>query len=305
MEHQFDCDLTREQRMEISQRRGETFVEELQSKLNVFGSRWKLTNLRLVPYYSHNCVFTCRSDVYGDVVLKFGYGSLENEYNCLREFAGRSVCRVFDADVPHNVILEHRIVPGNSLLDVESQSMRIDIFASLFTNLHVIPTHESAFPTLWDVVNSKLQYIQTREDCKLILEVVNKAKAAYRSVCSNYRSKKLLHGDLHHENILLSQDGNYLVIDPKGYIGDPVFDVSRFIMLEFDDNLTGVKESAIRDLIFQLEERLHIPSDVLIQSLFVDNLVWLGDDLERGETLDESQFIIDNIFAVERLLKND
>lgn len=83
---------------------------------------------------------------------------------------------------------------------------------------------------------------------------------------------------------------SYLIIDPDGYIGDPVFDVSRFIMLEFEDDLTGGKDDSILDLIDKLEKRLHIPLNILIKCLFIDNVLWLCSDLERGETLGESQF---------------
>src|SRR5690606_4449317 len=38
-----------------------------------------------------------------------------------------------------------------------------------------------------------------------------------------------LHGDLHHENILLGDRG-WLAIDPKGLVGDPVFDVANLFL---------------------------------------------------------------------------
>lgn len=37
-----------------------------------------------------------------------------------------------------------------------------------------------------------------------------------------------LHGDLHHENILLGPDG-WVVIDPKGLVGDPAFEFAAFM----------------------------------------------------------------------------
>lgn len=303
MTNNFDYIITEEQKIHISSRWNEAYVERSLAVLEIFCAKWQLTDIQLIPFYSQKCVFACYSYIYGDAVLKIGYRSLENEYNCLREFAGRNVCEVFDADLTYNVILEQRIMPGNSLLEEKSQEKRINIFASLFENLHVVPNDENMFLTIQDVVNSKIEYIQTREDCKEISGIVDKARVLFQSVCSKYDDKKLLHGDLHQENILLSQDGNYLIIDSDGYIGDPVFDVSRFIMLEFKDDLTGGKDGAILDLIAKLEERLHIPSKILIQCLFVENVVWLCSDLERGETLGESQFIIDNIIVIERLMK--
>ena len=39
----------------------------------------------------------------------------------------------------------------------------------------------------------------------------------------------LLHGDLHHFNFLAAQRSPWLAIDPKGIIGDPIFEVAAFI----------------------------------------------------------------------------
>jgi streptomycin 6-kinase len=38
----------------------------------------------------------------------------------------------------------------------------------------------------------------------------------------------LLHGDLHHDNMLQNGD-DWLVIDPKGVIGEPAYEVAAFI----------------------------------------------------------------------------
>ncbi|KQU75390.1 3'-kinase [Aminobacter sp. DSM 101952] len=43
---------------------------------------------------------------------------------------------------------------------------------------------------------------------------------------SNPHELRVLHGDLHHDNILLGERG-WLVIDPKGLIGDPAFDAAN------------------------------------------------------------------------------
>ena len=39
----------------------------------------------------------------------------------------------------------------------------------------------------------------------------------------------LLHGDLHHDNILLDSDGGWKVIDPQGVIGPAILECGRFI----------------------------------------------------------------------------
>lgn len=54
---------------------------------------------------------------------------------------------------------------------------------------------------------------------------VEAARIAQR-LLDNQRDPRPLHGDLHHDNILLSARG-WLAIDPKGLIGDPDFDAAN------------------------------------------------------------------------------
>ena len=54
------------------------------------------------------------------------------------------------------------------------------------------------------------------------------AAALATGLLSDQRDVRPLHGDLHHENIMLSPRG-WLAIDPKGVLGDPSFDVGNFL----------------------------------------------------------------------------
>jgi streptomycin 6-kinase len=47
-----------------------------------------------------------------------------------------------------------------------------------------------------------------------------------RALLDDQRDVRPLHGDLHHENLLLAPRG-WLAIDPKGLLGDPVYDVAN------------------------------------------------------------------------------
>ena len=46
---------------------------------------------------------------------------------------------------------------------------------------------------------------------------------------STSKETVVLHGDLHHWNILSSEREPYLIIDPKGYFGDPGYEVGAFL----------------------------------------------------------------------------
>lgn len=62
------------------------------------------------------------------------------------------------------------------------------------------------------------------------------AAALAHHLLGDQRSVRPLHGDLHHDNMLLSPRG-WLAIDPKGVLGDPAFDAANLFYnpLERDD----------------------------------------------------------------------
>lgn len=85
------------------------------------------------------------------------------------------------------------------------------------------------------------------------------AEQISHSLCETYPGELLLHGDLHHDNILLDQNNCYRIIDPKGIIGDVVFDIPRFILNEFDDTIDDSFMSTYAYITQVLSKKLHIP----------------------------------------------
>lgn len=55
-------------------------------------------------------------------------------------------------------------------------------------------------------------------------EVIKKCASVARRLINNQQDIVVLHGDLHHENILHSTDRGWLAIDPKAIIGERAFD---------------------------------------------------------------------------------
>lgn len=120
-----------------------------------------------------------------------------------------------------------------------------------------------------------------------------------------YPRQMLLHGDLHHGNILLNHSGNYTIIDPKGVIGDPVFDISRFILNEFGDTLSSDLYKEIEEVISAIAKKLDIPKKIVKCCLYVETTIWLCDDLEKGSSLEECEFLINNVIHAEKLIHRE
>lgn len=51
-----------------------------------------------------------------------------------------------------------------------------------------------------------------------------RAKALYTELAASQIKPTLLHGDLHHDNILKDDAQGWVAIDPKGYVGEPAYE---------------------------------------------------------------------------------
>lgn len=58
--------------------------------------------------------------------------------------------------------------------------------------------------------------------------MVEKAERLCQELQASTPRQMLLHGDLHHDNILSHGENGWLAIDPKGVIGDLAYEAARF-----------------------------------------------------------------------------
>ena len=96
----------------------------------------------------------------------------------------------------------------------------------------------------------------------------------------------LLHGDLHHENLLKNNNG-WLAIDPKGFIGDPAFDVSAYIHNPIPELLGQRKPiEIINQRINGCAEQLNFSTQRIHDWLYVKSIlswVWCLQDNTSAE----------------------
>jgi streptomycin 6-kinase len=145
-------------------------------------------------------------------------------------------------------------------------------------------------------------YMSKREDCAALYAYMNKANDFCRSLTSTYSRAMLLHGDFHHDNILRRDDGSYAIIDPKGVIGDPIFDVPRFILNEFEDELSEQLYRKINLVIQTFEHLLDIPHTVIRQCLFIETAMGNCWQVEDGATPEACRQLLDNVAFADSLL---
>jgi streptomycin 6-kinase len=279
--------------------------------IDIYTEEWQLEKPELIEHFSTSLLFTCLSEKYGQCVLKIKCDNnyfLESEVRVLRLFAGRGYCCVYEFSAEDEICLLERIFPGDTLYNFNeiSQSERINFFSDLYERLYM-PAAEipdlSMFLSYRNCLEEGEAAAVKRDDCQDIIPYIKKAKEIIFSVNSVYKHKTLIHGDLHHRNILKNQSGGYTAIDPKGIADDPVFDISKFILYEFGYQLAGKPIKDFLKFIGLLSRRLHIPVEILTKCLYVEMAVEIFyRHIATGGSVGECEGNIRNIEVAEEMI---
>lgn len=146
----------------------------------------------------------------------------------LRAFAGHGTVRVLEFDT--GAILLEGLEPGNQLLKLVQLGKDEDatqILAELMLQMahHTAPEH---CPTVMDWGRGFDRFMQT--DNTLIGEsLIGEARDLYRGLATSQKTIMLLHGDLHHYNVLFDSRRGWVAIDPKGVLGEVEYEVGAMI----------------------------------------------------------------------------
>lgn len=278
---------------------GQLYYESVKSEIMNYASWNQLRALELIDDGIESCVLKCFSEDYGYAILKKrkNVSIIEDEYNTLVEYNGRCFCKIFDGDIKNGIILEEQVLPGTELRKVESLDKRLSIFCSLHKELHIKPSVDVKYPTYMDWVNKITRYMETREDYKELYCYMKKAESICKELFLMYPSRMLLHGDLHHDNILLNNRKEYTIIDPKGVIGDPIFDIPRFILNEMEDNIDHELYEKIEYITSVIGMQLNIPIRVVKQVFYIEMTMAECWNAEDGMTPN-----LHNVIFAERVL---
>lgn len=292
------------QREKLIQSFGAEFYNKLDDKIAACSAIWELSGLRFIPSYSANCVFSCHSGVFGESILKISnyLKEVTTEYNALREYNGRRFCEAFDADTDNGIIIEERILPGITLRDEKALDKRLESFCSLYNGLHIESAKPEIYPTYMQWVSRITDYMSGRHDRRELYLHMKKAEDICISLWRQYSKRLLLHGDFHHDNILLGSGLKYIIIDPKGVIGDPIFDVPRFILNELDDEFRAEDYERISKIIEILGEKLDIPDIVARQCFYIETAMSECWNVESGAVPEEYARQLNNVAFAEAIM---
>ena len=137
---------------------------------------------------------------------------------------GHGTVRVLETD-PRAVLIA-RIAPGTQLTalpldgrDDEATHVICDVIARLQC--------AKADPTGWPGHDLHYdEFTRSKALAPLTPQIADRAAAMMRELTASQPERVLLHGDLHHENILFDADRGWLAIDPKGEAGEIAYELA-------------------------------------------------------------------------------
>ena len=195
--------------------------------------RWSLKVGAAFEPLSHNYVAPATRADGTKTVLKIGVptNELSAEIEALRHFAGRGSVRLLDADPDWGALLLERVVPGTPLTDLADDDQATLDAAQVMRQLwHPVPPgHSFASVADWAAGLSRLRARFGGTTGPLPAVLVDRAERLFAELVASMGQPVLLHGDLHHENILAAQRQPWLAIDPKGVTGEPEYEVGALL----------------------------------------------------------------------------
>ena len=240
---------------------GREWLGKLPGLVSHCTERWSLKLGQPFANLSYNLVLPAVASDGAELVLKLGVPCPEllNEAAALDRFQGIGAVRLLDHDAPRGILLMERVVPGTPIYEMQSDIDATRTAASLMRKLWRPPSPNHGLPTLavWFQAFSRLRDKFGGRTGPFPAKLIDKAERTFGELNASSVSNVILHGDLHHENILLSAQRGWLAIDPKGICGDPGYEVGSFMLNQLP---AGASESAT---VKTLAQRLSVFSDEL------------------------------------------
>ncbi len=219
------------------------------------------------------------------LVIKTGFPNpeLDAEIAALRHFEACGMVNLLQADNENSIFLLERLIPGKSLWEMEDEKA-VNILLNILPSIWKIYQGDYPFPTVkdWSKGFSRLRNRYLGETGPFAIRLVEKAEDIFFELIASSDEPVLLHGDLHHGNILSAEREPWLAIDPKGVIGEPCYEVGAFLRNPMPGLLEKENPRALlKQRVDQIVERLGFDRQRVIGWAFSQAVlaaIWCEED---------------------------
>lgn len=209
---------------------GIAWFERLPAVVRECAELWELKIGAPFADLSYNYVTEATTRDGTRAVLKIGVPEPQQrrEAEALRLFDGEGAARLFAFDLERGALLLERLEPGTLLADLANDDeVAVPAAVGVMRRLWRPVPKEHPFPTLADWSLGIQRYFDAfPRGGPFPRPLIEEGAALFSDLLATSDEPVLLHGDLHHYNILAATRSPWLAIDPKGVIGEPAYEVS-------------------------------------------------------------------------------
>lgn len=276
---------------------GEGWLDNLEDRVAQIAKIWNLQDLASYPDLSYN--YVARGTQGGvPIVLKLGCNAndINHEHAALEAFKNHGVVELLNVDTSRGALLLRRAIPGQTLTTLfpKDDLAALQICADLVVDLHRahIPS-QSKFVRLeewltiidseWDLPVSQLQL----------------ARTIRTRLLKDSKGDVLLHGDVHYANVL-SDNERWLIIDPKGVIGDPLYDLTGALLREPFTEM--MQSSNMEDILMRRIEFMadfaKVSRGLIWEWTFVQTVMSICWSLEDNQNIEQKMRFLNKLQAL-------
>lgn len=190
---------------------------------------WNIALSRPFGSLSYSYVAPAGDDAVLKVVSPHDEESI-HEADALMFWARDGAVRLLRADRPRRVLLLERAWPGSdlaALADAGASEIALDVASRVW--------RPAAAPFHWIGEHVPRWLAEAQPESSAGRRLLDLARERFDQL--DVRSDTLVHGDLHHHNIL-NAGTRYVAIDPKPMVGEPEFDVPPFLWNPMGSQIT-------------------------------------------------------------------
>lgn len=246
-------------------------------------AEWRLTRTG-APLYGFTSLVVPVRGPDGEAMLKIAFDGAEevaHEHLALQCWGGDGAVRLYRADPARRAMLLEKL--GEQDLTGEWDLAACETVAGFYSRLHIPAPGRlrplTGFLTRWlDALEAD------RRDVPVPPRLIDLTLARGRAFVSDPESVgRIVHGDLHYENVLAADREPWLVIDPQPTSGDPHYEVAPLLWNRWEE-MDGYLRESIQRRFYTVVEAAGLDEDrardwVIVRMVL--NAHWAVEDAQR------------------------
>lgn len=213
---------------------GEQWLSYLPALVEKYVQKWRLHIEGPVDNLSYHYVVKVRDGRERPLILKLGVPGKDvtREIYATQLYNGDRFAKLEAFNEKDGVLLLERLEPGIMLSEVKDEEASILHYVDVWKAIRR-PGSQS-FPSIYEWFTALDEYVAThaKQNGPISTILLEQARLYAKEIQITSAGDELLHGDLHHYNILYDQERGWCGIDPKGVVGDVYFD---FVPILFNE----------------------------------------------------------------------